>query len=244
MKLRDRLDHAWYPGVERNWDDLVFRQAILDRLRPEHVLLDLGAGAGIVREMNFRGIASMACGIDPDERVLQNPFLDDARVGTVEKIDYADEQFDVVFADNVLEHLPEPQTAFSEIYRVLKPGGSFFFKTPNKFHYMPAIASLTPTRFHKYVNSKRGRDAEDTFPTLYRANSKRRIEKLARATGFEVVAIRRIEGRPEYLRFSVPTYCVGWLYEKLVNSAEWFSVFRILLVGCLIKPRDNPDTAS
>jgi len=36
--------------------------------------LDLGAGAGIVSQMNFKGIASRVCGIDPDERVLSNPI--------------------------------------------------------------------------------------------------------------------------------------------------------------------------
>jgi glycosyltransferase involved in cell wall biosynthesis len=31
------------------------------------------------------------------------------------------------------------------------------------------------------------------------------------------VRIELIEGRPEYLRFSAPTYLLGWLYERLVN---------------------------
>ncbi len=36
---------------------------------------------------------------------------------------YDDNTFDVVLAAHVIEHLPEPQVALSEIVRVLKPGG-------------------------------------------------------------------------------------------------------------------------
>ncbi|MEI2780661.1 MAG: hypothetical protein V9H25_05130 [Candidatus Competibacter sp.] len=49
-----------------------------------------------------------------------------------------------------------PRTAarsvFREVARVLKRGGVFLFKTPNKTHYMPTIARLTPHRFHQFVN--------------------------------------------------------------------------------------------
>ena len=75
--------------------------------------------------------------------------------------------FDRVFADNVLEHLPDRLTVFREIARVLKPGGVFLFKTPNKTHDMPTLARLTPHRFHPFVNRIRGRAETDAFPTRY-----------------------------------------------------------------------------
>ncbi len=53
--------------------------------------------------------------------------------------------------------------------------------------------------------------------------------------GFAVEKIDRIEGRPEYLRISWPTYLLGAAYERLVNSTEWFAAFRILLVAELRK---------
>ena len=95
-------------------------------------------------------------------------------------IPYDSETFDVVFADNVMEHLSEPEKVFQEIYRVLKPGGVVLFKTPNRSHYMPLIARLTPLRFHKFINQFRGRKAEDTFHTYYLSNSLMQVAKLAR----------------------------------------------------------------
>ena len=229
------LDQKLYPDFDRNWDDRMFREAILKQLTPEMEILDLGAGAGIVEQMNFRGKAARICGVDLDPRVAQNPFLDEGRVSDAGEIPYPDDSFDLVFSDNVLEHLAEPEKVFSEVARVLKRGGIFLFKTPNKWHYMPTIARVTPHRFHEYINRKRGREEVDTFPTLYRANTKGDVTNLAKQTSFDVIQIDRIEGRPEYLRINPVTYLLGALYERLVNTLTLFAPLRVLLIGSLRK---------
>ena len=230
-----RLDRKLYPGQGRNWDDALLRQCILRHLKPGSIALDLGAGAGIVDQMHFKGLAGKVCGIDLDPRVVDNPMLDEGRVADASHIPYDDEHFDVVFADNLLEHLQDPLAVFQDVGRVLKRGGMFVFKTPNRKHYMPTIARLTPLRFHRYVNRLRGRADVDTFPTLYRANTPRDLTRLAAASGLKMERLSRIEGRPEYLRVTWPTYVLGALYERLVNSTELLASFRVLLVGELRK---------
>lgn len=231
-----RLDRALYPGVARNWDDQLFRECILRYLKSDSVVLDLGAGAGIVEQMNFKGLAVRVCGVDLDPRVVTNPMLDEGRVADAGGIPYEKARFDVVFADNVMEHLRDPLAVFHEVQRVLKPGGAFLFKTPNKTHYMPTIARLTPHRFHQFVNHMRGRAEADTFPTLYRANTRGDVTRLAAAAGLVLDRLDRIEGRPEYLRMTWPTYLLGAAYERVVNAADVLAPFRILLVGELRKP--------
>lgn len=231
-----RLDKIFYPDVENNWDDILFRAIILEGLSSNSVILDLGAGVGIVAQMNFQGHVATVCGVDIDSRVVENPFLDEGKVGEGENIPYGNNTFDVVFSDNVLEHLDEPGAVFVEISRVLKPGGKFFFKTPNSKHYMPLIARLTPHRFHEFINRIRGRAEVDIFPTRYRANSRCAIVKLAAVAGMIVENLQLIEGRPEYMRLTAPLYLVAIAYERIVNSSELFSEFRILLVGTIRKP--------
>jgi SAM-dependent methyltransferase len=228
--LTSWLDKKWYPDFQKNWDDELFRKEIVKELTKDKTVLDLGAGAGIVSQMNIRGLAKKVCGIDPDNRVVDNPYLDEGKVAVGENIPYPDESFDLIFADNVLEHLENPMVVFQEIARVLKPGGLFLAKTPNKWHYMPVLAQLTPHWFHQLVNRLRGRNASDTFPTLYRVNSPKNIQHYASKTGFSVEQIQLIEGRPEYLRMTALTYLMGYFYEKLVNAISYFSRFRILLV--------------
>jgi SAM-dependent methyltransferase len=225
----EQLDRRLYPEHGRGWDDRLLRERVLRVLRPTHRLLDLGAGAGIVEAMHFRGLCAEVSGIDLDERVLTNPHLDAAEVASADHLPYPDASFDLVVCDNVLEHLDHPEIVLREVARVLRPGGSFLAKTPNRNHYMPAIARATPHAFHQFYNRLRGRASADTFPTLYRANTRAAIERLARDAGLLVEAIDFVEGRPEYLRLTVPTYLAGYLYERIVNSSPLLERFRIVM---------------
>lgn len=165
-KLSRWIDARFYPQQADNWDDELLRQEILELLRPDSRVLDLGAGAGRLRQMDFSGRAARVCGIDLDAAVLDNPHLDEARVAPAEEIPYDDGTFDLVFANNVLEHLRDPLSVFRAVSRVLAPGGTFLFKTPNRGHYVPLVARWTPHRFHLWFNRLRGRAEADTFPTL------------------------------------------------------------------------------
>jgi len=198
--LIDYWDKKFYPGYAKNWDDDFFRKKILENVSPDMHMLDLGAGAGIVEQMNFKGLVARVCGVDLDPRVKNNP-----------------------------------SEVFKEVIRVLKPDGVFLFKTPNKFHYMPTIARMTPHWFHQFINKLRGRAEIDTFHTLYRANTKKEVIKLAQQVGFKSTNVLRVEGRPEYLRMSILTYVFGTIYERLVNSTELLSPFRVVLIGQLKK---------
>ena len=229
------LDRVFYSAYQNNWDDVAFRNVILAAIRPKHHVLDLGAGAGIVVQMNFRGRVARICGVDPDPRVESNPYLDEGKIGVGESIPYTDASFDVVFADNVLEHLDNPEAVFLEICRVLKPDGLFLAKTPNRWHYMPIIAQLTPHAFHQFVNRLRGRASTDTFPTRYMVNSPGAVRRYAALAGLQVEGIQLSEGRPEYLRMTFPTYLFGLIYERLVNAIPFLSRFRILLIARLRK---------
>ncbi len=48
----------------------------------------------------------------------------------LEKLTFPDNSFDLFITSDVMEHVYEPDKAFSEIYRVLKPGGAHIFSVP------------------------------------------------------------------------------------------------------------------
>ena len=51
----------------------------------------------------------------------------EGKVADAEQLPYDDDTFDLVMGHAVLHHIPDLDTAFAEILRVLKPGGRFVF---------------------------------------------------------------------------------------------------------------------
>jgi SAM-dependent methyltransferase len=230
------LDQRWYAGVRSQWDDELLRQRVIAHISPTAIALDLGAGSGRVAAMNFRAVGRSVFGIDVDLAISANCQIDGGCVGDGSRLPFRDGAFDLVFADNVLEHLDQPELVFTEVARVLKPGGRFLVKTPNAWHYVTVLARLTPYRFHQWINGRRGRHDADTFPTRYLANTRTALEVLAANAGLDVASVVSVESRPEYARINPALYVFGWMYERIVNSADWLALFRVVLLGEFAKP--------
>jgi ubiquinone/menaquinone biosynthesis C-methylase UbiE len=219
MSVIGFIDKKFYSEYPVNWDNKLFRKKILEVLKPDDVVLDLGAGSGYVKEMNFRNEAGEVTGIDLDPGISKNPFLHSFIIGSVYELSaLGEKKFDVIFCNSVIEHIDNPEKFVEEISRVLKPGGYFFGKTPNRNHYMPVIARITPLSFHKWFNRKRGRPEEHTFATHYKLNTASSIKKYFSANGWSDLSIETFEGPPSYLRMNFLFYTAGWLYERFVNT--------------------------
>jgi ubiquinone/menaquinone biosynthesis C-methylase UbiE len=70
----------------------------------------------------------IAHGLALQERLAASDFFDagsevDLFTGDARDLPFADESFDLVFMREVLQFIPEPVTALSELHRVLRPGG-------------------------------------------------------------------------------------------------------------------------
>lgn len=198
-------------------------------------VLDLGAGAGKNRYA-LKGRVRHVVGADLDSRVAANPMLDSAVIIGNGPLPFADESFDIVFCIYVLEHVAEPRELVREVHRVLRPRGFFLALTPNRYHYVSLVSRLTPTRFHKWLNARRGREAGDTFQVFYRMNSRRSLLEYF-AQGFRCVRLSMIEVEPHYLKFSTPAFLLGAMYERLVNSVDWLAEFRVNIV-CAFQKKD------
>jgi 2-polyprenyl-6-hydroxyphenyl methylase/3-demethylubiquinone-9 3-methyltransferase len=75
---------------------------------------------------------SIKCIIKAQEHAASSGLEIDYEHGFAEKLPYNDNTFDIVICVDVLEHVENLQIAISEIYRVLKPHGLFFFDTINR----------------------------------------------------------------------------------------------------------------
>jgi SAM-dependent methyltransferase len=101
-------------------------------------VLDCGCGAGEwVRALVARG--ADAFGVERDPRKLAQaapaPALA-ARLasGDLEALAFADASFDLLLANEVLEHVPDDRAALVEMRRVLRPGGRLLVLSPTRLY--------------------------------------------------------------------------------------------------------------
>ncbi len=206
-----------YAQMRTGWrpSSHVYRDLIAARLFPGARVLDLGCGRGGVME-RLHARAALTAGVDPDHRSLREhrALALALTCGLAEALPYPDDTFDLVCCSWVLEHLGEPARAFAEIARVLRADGRFIFLTPNVRHPLLVMNRALYWTRGRLVGRLYGRAEIDTFPAFYRANSPERIERLARAAGFERVALRCV-GDPTYLAFNEPMFRLSCLLERL-----------------------------
>ena len=105
-------------------------------LREGDAVLDLGSGAGndcfVAR--SFVGSEGYVYGIDFSEEMLKKARENAAKLGytnmefvkgDIESMPFDGNKMDKILSNCVLNLVPDKKKAFSEIFRVLKPGGSF-----------------------------------------------------------------------------------------------------------------------
>jgi len=239
-----RLLDIYYPvgsdGVRFRDGTAPFYGWLLAHVDNHSTVLNVGAGPTPPEsQRHMRGRVGRLVGVDPDPVVLTNSDLDEAYVNDGVILPFADGVFDAVFSDWTLEHVSAPAAFLSEVHRVLRPGGFFWFRTPNRWHYVSLLAAITPHWVHgKIANRARalGDDAHEPWPTLYRLNDNHRLRYLLSTAGYDAVEIRRIESYPSYLVFHPLAFQLGVRYERLVNRFAMLSRLRHTMIGRARRP--------
>ena len=118
-----------------NVGDLAYRRRILSIAeylapRPEHIILDLGAGEGFVQMALREAFGCRVVALDADAAILRQGLARGTEtsgavslVGDGLRLPFPDGIFDAVVCSEVLEHVPDDAGVVGEIARVLKPGG-------------------------------------------------------------------------------------------------------------------------
>lgn len=115
-----------------------FRAATrLARVRAGAAVLDIGCRDGGLKRFLPPGVRYQGMDITP-EFAAPDIVIRDISEG----IPFPDGAFDHVFCIEVLEHVPNPFGALTEIHRVLRPGGVLALSVPNPYHAKELIWNL------------------------------------------------------------------------------------------------------
>ena len=139
--LNDRIQlHVRFSTNRYDFHKWVFDQL---KLGPESRVLELGCGPGSLWRPNLDRIP-------PGWQITLSDFspgmLEQARANLAgarpfgfqqadaQALPFADASFDAAIANHMLYHVPDRPRAFSEIQRVLRPGGRFYAATNGESH--------------------------------------------------------------------------------------------------------------
>ncbi|MBM4464818.1 MAG: class I SAM-dependent methyltransferase [Chloroflexi bacterium] len=212
----------------------IYERLVAKHITPETKVLDAGCGrAGVIGL--FRDKAGLTVGLDADLASLcDNVGLHQAVLGRLAALPFATASFDLVISSWVIEHLPEPERAFAEIARVLRPGGRFIFLTPNAWNYVVLVNRLMPAWLQfRLVPRLYGRREKDTFPVVYRANTRRKLHSLLGQAGLRCEEFYHV-GDPSYVAANDLLFRLGVLLERLTDCSVLRSL-KVHLVGSYVK---------
>ena len=127
QSMADLYDGYWVPAALD-----VFARGLANRVQPGTHVLDLGTGTGLVAgyASERAGPAGAVTGLDPTTDLLSvarakqfSGALVTWEEGFGEEMPFEDASFDTVLCHQGLQYVTDREATFSEIKRVLKPGG-------------------------------------------------------------------------------------------------------------------------
>jgi 2-polyprenyl-3-methyl-5-hydroxy-6-metoxy-1,4-benzoquinol methylase len=141
--IADRFD-----SIVNNYDTNRRLEVIYEELLTEDItgkkLLDAGCGTGwfsAAAAKRGANVTSMDVGPELLKQVSKK-CQTECVVGSILEIPFEEATFDVVVSSEVIEHVVDPKKALSELFRVLKPGGTLVLTTPNAFwHWSLSVAN-------------------------------------------------------------------------------------------------------
>jgi SAM-dependent methyltransferase len=191
-------------------DERRLRQVIVRRIpRQAELVLDVGCGNGwLAQTLVPRGVhvCSLDVGRINPRRALEH--VPDQRhvavVASAEHLPFASGTFDCAVASEVIEHLPEPECALEEMFRVVKPGGRVIISTPyrERIRYVLCIHCNKPTPIHAHLNSF----------------DEHRLQEYLRTGRYGYVTV----GNKALLLLRTHVF-LGWLPYSLWRAVDWIA---------------------
>lgn len=193
----------YHRNLDPNWSytptylrKMAFVRTLIESLPKESRILDAGCGEGVlVEEMRAQGRQIQGIDLNYASQYVQR--------GSILKLPYQSEIFDLVLLLDVFEHLPygAQPLALTEIHRVLRKEGQFIASIPNLAHCNSRFRFFLLGRLHRTDI-----EANHLGERPFSENA-----KLLQESGFYIVKIKGV------------TFTVPILYRWIIcRRPSWF----------------------
>jgi len=150
--MKNYLSNLFQRAVDLNHENIL---QLLDK-NNKATFLDLGCDDGVFTEklakkINTKNIYGVE--IVPERiKIAEEKGIRVKKFDLNKKFDYPDNYFDVVHANQVIEHLYNSDNFISELYRILKPGGYAVVSTENASSWCNIFASVMGWQIFSLTN--------------------------------------------------------------------------------------------
>ena len=172
-KRQEASAHSMGMSLDVIYDEVV---NVLRRKKADQgLLLDFGAGRGQFLEMIKSQFEFELHGIDLMHTQLEGIqwFVHDLN----QRFPLGENNYDVVTAIEVIEHLENPRHMLRDLFKVLKPGGRLVVTTPNNESWRSLLSYVVRGHFVAFT--------ESSYPAHITALNRMDLIRILKESGFE-----------------------------------------------------------
>lgn len=137
-------------GFNPTWQRHVAAYALADGFLPPGRLLDVGCGIG----HSYHLLAPReTVGLDISPDALRGQERETV-VADMRVLPFEEGEFSSVLSVQSLEHVPDPERVVAEVARVLEPGGTAMFVTPNRLTLGRPDEIIDPYHFREFDHAE------------------------------------------------------------------------------------------
>ncbi|PKK89710.1 MAG: hypothetical protein CVV64_12965 [Candidatus Wallbacteria bacterium HGW-Wallbacteria-1] len=174
-------------------------------ISPKGKLLDIGCGAGLFSGcLKKLGWAVQGVDMNPLSAEMASEYGLPVKVCAFENSGFSSDEFDLINANDFIEHVTSPDEIFSEMERILKKGGVLLLSTMNGDRSI-----LRRSNWSCFQSS---------YEHLWFFNG-RSLRKISERHGFEVLQIRYIDLNPGWIRgYLFPLFGLGNIIQVIARK--------------------------
>lgn len=203
--------HFYYEGANSFMAPKVYEYVNMlngTKLKESDVVLDVGCGEGTLSLAIGKSVQKVV-GVDTMSESIDNakfkakevPYINaEFHCQKIEKLGFAEQSFDKVFSFSVIEHIPNYQEVFEEIFHILKEGGELIISVDSFTHFDRKLRDIHQEKF----------DVQKYF-------SKSELHELLEKVGFKNIRINPIF-KSEFSK--------KWFIRVMKNPYEYFGLHK------------------